>query len=252
MRTFAQKPKATQQAGSAKHALPNRARLGQSRDLGSILHLQRTIGNQAVQRLLKANAGDVEGESSTISHSRFPHDFTSIPVHIPEASCDVSIDQDVQRWFAPIGEGRQPDAAATDVSHSRHNFARVRVHTDAESGRTAQRLNSLAYTFGDDITFAPGMYQPGVAAGRVLLSHELGHVVQAEEGSVGIRRQVADPQADRGAAVVQRLIRSAVEEMDSGDPSYKVLLQTWALARKHGDLRQFGLDVEWDAPVFMR
>ncbi len=52
MRTFAQKPKATQQTTSAKSTIPGRAHFGQSREVNSILHLQRTIGNQAVQRVL--------------------------------------------------------------------------------------------------------------------------------------------------------------------------------------------------------
>jgi len=58
MRTFAQQPKATQQIAPAKPAIFNRAHFGQSRDRNSLLDLQRTIGNQAVQRLLKVNTGD--------------------------------------------------------------------------------------------------------------------------------------------------------------------------------------------------
>jgi len=37
------------------------------------------------------------------------------------------------------------------------------------------------------------------------------------------------------------MINSAIEEMNRGDPSYKVLLQAWALAGKHNGLKQFGL-----------
>ena len=53
MRTFAQKPKATQQTTSTKSAIPRRTHFSQSHEVNSILHLQRTIGNQAVKRLLK-------------------------------------------------------------------------------------------------------------------------------------------------------------------------------------------------------
>jgi len=81
MRTFAQKPKATQQTTSAKSTLPGRAHFGQSREVNSILHLQRTIGNQAVQRMLQTNAEGLEvGLASTVS-PRFAHDFSRIPVH---------------------------------------------------------------------------------------------------------------------------------------------------------------------------
>jgi outer membrane protein OmpA-like peptidoglycan-associated protein len=49
--------------------------------VNSILHLQRTIGNQAVLRLLEANTGDVEGESTTSETACFSHDVSQIPVY---------------------------------------------------------------------------------------------------------------------------------------------------------------------------
>ena len=49
MRTFAQKPKVAQQAASAKSALPGRARFGHTCEVSSILHLQRTHGNQLLR-----------------------------------------------------------------------------------------------------------------------------------------------------------------------------------------------------------
>lgn len=57
MRTFAQTPKAARQIPAARSARPGRGRVGQSPVVGSILHLQRTSGNQAVQRMLQARAG---------------------------------------------------------------------------------------------------------------------------------------------------------------------------------------------------
>jgi hypothetical protein len=66
MHDFARKPKVTQQATSARATKPGRAQFGQEGEAHYILHLQRTIGNQAVQRLLKTNRLNVEGESTTI------------------------------------------------------------------------------------------------------------------------------------------------------------------------------------------
>lgn len=80
MRTFAEKPKATQQTTSAKFTVPGRGHFGQSREVDSILYLQRTIGNQAVQRLLEKNMGDVKEDSTTTETARFGHDFSRIPV----------------------------------------------------------------------------------------------------------------------------------------------------------------------------
>lgn len=57
MRTFAEKPKTTQSTTSAKASSVSRAHVGQGHDPHSILDLQRTIGNQAVNRLLRTPAG---------------------------------------------------------------------------------------------------------------------------------------------------------------------------------------------------
>lgn len=43
--------------------------------------LQRTIGNQAVQRLLKANIEELEAGSDVTSSTRFVHDFSQIPLY---------------------------------------------------------------------------------------------------------------------------------------------------------------------------
>jgi hypothetical protein len=81
MHTFAQKPKATQQTTSAKPTIPGRGHFGQSPEARSILHLQRTIGNQAVQRILQTNAGELEVGLASIALPRFAHDFSQIPLH---------------------------------------------------------------------------------------------------------------------------------------------------------------------------
>src|SRR5918999_1312641 len=85
MRTFAQKPKATQQTTSAKSTIPGRAHFGQSHEVNPILHLQRTIGNQAVQRMLQTNAEELKAGLTGTASLRFGHDFSRIPIHPPAA-----------------------------------------------------------------------------------------------------------------------------------------------------------------------
>jgi len=84
MHTFAQKPKTTQQTTSAKSPILRRAHFCQNREVSSVLHLQRTIGNQAVRGLLEANTRDVKGDSTT-EIARFGHDFSRISIHSPTA-----------------------------------------------------------------------------------------------------------------------------------------------------------------------
>src|SRR5215467_2994785 len=81
MHICAAKLKTTHQTTSAESTLAGRTHSGQSHEVDTILHLQRTIGNQAVQRLLEANTRDVKEESGTTGIVRFGHDFSRIPVH---------------------------------------------------------------------------------------------------------------------------------------------------------------------------
>jgi hypothetical protein len=79
MRTFAQKPKATQRARAAKSTMLGRTHVRQTREVNYILDLQRS--NRAVQQLLEADTGNVEGDSTTTEIARFGYDFGRIPVH---------------------------------------------------------------------------------------------------------------------------------------------------------------------------
>ncbi len=68
MRTFAERPKITQQITSIKSRIPRRAHIGQSHAVSSIFHSQRMFDNKDEQRLtganstrgLKADVGDEE------------------------------------------------------------------------------------------------------------------------------------------------------------------------------------------------
>lgn len=105
MRTFVQKQKPAQQAKSASSAISSRAFSGPSREVSSLLHLQRTVGNQAIQRLLRANVKDREDSSPTSASFRFSHDFSRIPVHANaytniQSKLKVNTPGDVYEWEA--------------------------------------------------------------------------------------------------------------------------------------------------------
>ncbi|MBA2436047.1 MAG: DUF4157 domain-containing protein, partial [Chthoniobacterales bacterium] len=61
-----------------------------------------------------------------------------------------------------------------------HDFAQVRVHTDAKAAESARAVNALAYTVGRDLVFGTGQYLPQTNAGKHLLGHELTHIVQQD------------------------------------------------------------------------
>jgi hypothetical protein len=98
------------------------------------------------------------------------------------------------------GGGRPLDSDVRADMESRFgaDFGDVQVHTGGDAHASAAALHAQAYTVGSDIVFAGGTYDPGTAAGRHLLAHELTHVVQQRSGPVdgtdaggGVR--VSDP-----------------------------------------------------------
>ncbi len=85
MRTFAQKPKAPQQATAAKTTMPRRVNIGQSHKVSSILHLQRTIGNQATQRMLQTHSEEPNAGLIDIASPHFGRNLSRSSVNPPTA-----------------------------------------------------------------------------------------------------------------------------------------------------------------------
>ncbi len=81
-----------------------------------------------------------------------------------------------------IGEGRplEPKIRQTMEAFFQADFSGVRVH----EGPTAHAMGALAFTLGEDLHFAPGLYDPASRVGVELLGHELTHVVQQRAGRV--------------------------------------------------------------------
>jgi hypothetical protein len=58
------------------------------------------------------------------------------------------------------------------------DFRAVRVHYDASAVQAARQVQARAYTLSHHIVFDEGEYQPHSSEGRMLLAHELVHVMQ--------------------------------------------------------------------------
>jgi len=189
MRTFAQKQQASQKTTSAKSEIVGRPHFGPQAN--SFLHLQRTIGNQAGQRLLQAQLDGFEAGDATAS-GRLGHDFSIIPTQQPDHVNERPQTKGVQikdaegiaaRPFDPQirrAQGHPLDSATRPFFERRfgHNFAHVRVHTDRKAMESAGQIGARAYTVGEDIVFGEGMYRPETSGGQRLLTHELAHVIQ--------------------------------------------------------------------------
>ena len=60
------------------------------------------------------------------------------------------------------------------------DFSDVRIHVGSE----VAAIGAIAFTWGSDIHFAPGYYNPHSIQGQQLLGHELTHVLQQRAGRV--------------------------------------------------------------------
>jgi len=90
-------------------------------------------------------------------------------------------------------------------------FSDVRVHVGTE----AASIGALAFTWGSDIYFAPGQYNPHTSHGQFLLGHELQHVVQQRAG------RVANPFGSGVAVVQDHMLEAEADRMGHLAASYR-------------------------------
>jgi hypothetical protein len=81
------------------------------------------------------------------------------------------------------------------------DFSNVRVHTDSVAAKSAQSINSLAYTTGSNIVFNSGQYSPESDSGKRLMAHELTHVVQQAGSDKKIQKLGANPNCTNAEAI---------------------------------------------------
>lgn len=125
----------------------------------AMLELQRQYGNRYVQRVV-ALARETEGDANVAP--------SAVQLAIESArGGGQALDGAVQKQ---MGEAFNAD------------FNGVRVHTGAEANALNRSLNARAFTTGRDIFFRHGEYNPGSSSGRLLLAHELTHVMQQSPG----------------------------------------------------------------------
>lgn len=86
------------------------------------------------------------------------------------------------------------------------DLSAVRLHVDGEAARDARQLGARAFTFGDEIGFAAGAWDPASRSGQALLAHELAHVAQqrhltqrgSNDAAVHLKKE-KEPSADEVA-----------------------------------------------------
>jgi hypothetical protein len=102
----------------------------------------------------------------------------------------------------PTSAGRSLTAAESSFARARlgHGFDGVRVHEGAEADAAARAIGARAFTSGRDVSFRSAVYRAGSPEGRLLLAHELVHVLQQAGAASGtVQRQTADVPVKSGA-----------------------------------------------------
>ena len=208
MRTFVQKPKATQRTTSAKSTISGRSRFGHdfsgipvhafaAKAIQTKLVINRPEDNYEqeanrvseqimrmpeleLQRACACGGGCSKCQTKQSAHGllQTKHFGSSDPGQIVAPSI---VDEVLS------SPGHTLDAATRRFMEPRlgHDFSRVRVHYDDAARQSAQAVNAHAYTVGHDIVFAAGRFAPGTQDGQRLLAHELTHVVQ--QSGEGVR-----------------------------------------------------------------
>lgn len=100
-----------------------------------------------------------------------------------------------------------------------HDFSGVRVHTDADAARLADKLNARAFTYGQDIAFGTGEYRPGTLIGDALIAHELAHVVQQRGAGSAPAPASTDPASEKAF------------ESDADTAAVGAMISLWARAQ---------------------
>lgn len=94
---------------------------------------------------------------------------------------------------AIYSSGQPLDSNTRGVMESRfgHDFSQVRIHADSHADQSSRALHARAFTYGRDIYFRHGQYDPGSLEGTRLLAHELTHTLQQDGNSAShqIQRQ---------------------------------------------------------------
>jgi hypothetical protein len=70
-----------------------------------------------------------------------------------------------------------------------YDFSQVKVHTDTVAAKSAQSINALAYTSGNNIVFNHNQFNENSENGKKLLAHELTHVVQQKTANKMLYRK---------------------------------------------------------------
>jgi cell wall-associated NlpC family hydrolase len=213
-----------------------------------ILFLQRTVGNQAVQRLIRSGSLQMKLRISQPNdiYEQEAERVADAVIQMPEPQAASSGTPHIQRACSTCKEEKELMTKAdnaSEITHDLessmralkgrgkplpesmrtfyeplfgHDLSNVRLHTGAQANELAQGVNARAFTTGTDVVFGAGQYSPDTMMGKRLLAHELTHVVQQSGIAYKLlqRRCGEDtPPAENHATIRAEIVAQAQAQM---------------------------------------
>ncbi len=106
----------------------------------------------------------------------------------PEGSKSIKNDSMLNSLHSGVGAGQPLEAKTRSFMESRFgvDFSDVRIHTNSKAALMNKNLNAQAFTYGRNIYFNSGKFNPQQNPGKHLLAHELTHVIQQNTKNRGL------------------------------------------------------------------
>jgi len=128
------------------------------------------------------------------------------------------------------------------------DFSHINIHNDSKAAQMSQDINAQAFTYGNDIYFNQGKYDPNSSKGKHLLAHELTHTIQ-QKGMVQqkVQRRLGDGHDFPTTSNFSRnhILESTYDNfrtVKSGNNGTHVTLVQQALVNLGYPLPRFGVD----------
>ncbi|MEP6465175.1 MAG: DUF4157 domain-containing protein [Parafilimonas sp.] len=130
-----------------------------------------------------------------------PHMFNLPALHFKkenssEHSTDVEALLNTEKYLNKLSGGKPLGEEDKSFFESRigYDFSDVKIHNDSSANQSAESVNALAYTNGNNIVFGSNQYQPNTDSGKHLLAHELTHTIQQKSSVniVPVQRTIGD------------------------------------------------------------
>jgi hypothetical protein len=201
---------ARKKAGGSSRIIHTTPKLAdETHPLHPLLHLQQSLGNQAIGRLLQTklkvnHPGDeYEQEADRVADAvmRMPGpqiqrqaaEEEEEPVQTKKISGDIpEVTPELEAQINALKGGGQPlphSVRAFFEPRFGVDFSDVRVHANDRAAESAKAINARAFTVGRDMAFGNGQFAPETSEGRRLLAHELTHVIQQDGPTTTLRNK---------------------------------------------------------------